>query len=541
VEDIRHVTEAACDDSAADVIIVGAGPVGLMLAAELCLGGVRAVVLERLPGISDIPKGNGLVGQIVTVLDYRGLLDRLRAESTYTGPVPSFSFGPLRLDFSFPAESPLQVLAVPQRRLEHVLAERLAELGGTIRRGHEMTSFDQDDDAVTVTVTGPDGRYQLRAAYMVGCDGAHSAVRKLAGIGFPGYTSPEVSLIGRVTLPDAVAVAKSNEIELPGLGRIMLTQQQRTPRGMYSIAPLTSLDATAAQGTYIVFTREDADPGTGAPAAPARRGDDEPPVTLAELQASFRRVTGADVAMTDPTWLTRTAGNTRQADRYLDGRVLLAGDAAHVFGLALNAGLLDAVNLGWKLAAQVRGRAPAGLLASYHAERQAAGRRALLHTRAQRALTGSGESADAIRELFGELLTLPGVASYLGELIAGTDVRYDMPGSTVPDPVGERNSLTGRLAPDLRLTTQDGRRTRVAELMRPARPLLLHLAPDGRVAATTASDGERVPTLVARPEGGTAAADALLIRPDGIVAWASGPGAGDPAAGLAGALDAWLR
>jgi len=508
-----------------------------MLAIELRLAGIDPVVLERLPGISEIPKGNGLVGQIVQVLDYRGLLEPLRAESTYTGPVPGFSFGPLQLDFSELAGSPLQVLAIPQRRLEHVLTGRLAELGCTVRRGHEMTSFDQDDDAVTVSVTGSDGGYRLRAAYLVGCDGAHSTVRKLAGIGFPGFTSPEVSLIGRVTLPEAVIVAGSGEIELPGLGRIPLTAQQRTACGMYSVAPLTSLDATAAEGTYIVYTREDAGPAEDIPGGPAGQGmsDREPPVTLAELQASFRRVTGANVRMTEPTWLTRTVGNTRQADRYLDGRVMLAGDAAHVFGLALNAGLLDSINLGWKLGAQVRGRAPAGLLASYHTERHAAGRRGLLQTRAQRALTGSGDTADAVRELFGELVTLPGVAGYLGKLIAGTDIRYDMPGGA-----GGRHHLTGRLAPDLRMTTQDGSSTRVAEVMRQARPLLLDFTADGRVAARTAGAGELVSTLVVKPESGTAAADAVLIRPDGIVAWASGPGAGDPAAGLADALDAWF-
>ena len=528
----------ASSESAADVVIVGAGPVGLMLAIELRLAGIDPVVVERLPGISEIPKGNGLVGQIVQVLDYRGLLEPLRAESTYTGPVPGFSFGPLQLDFSGLAGSPLQVLAIPQRRLEHVLAGRLAELGCTVRRGHEMTGFDQDADAVTVTVTGSDGRYRLRAAYLVGCDGAHSAVRKLAGIGFPGFTSPEVSLIGRVTLPEAAIVPGSGEIELPGLGRIPLAVQQRTTCGMYSVAPLTSLDATAAEGTYIVYTREDAGPAADIPGGPAGPGisvGEPPPVTLAELQASLRRVTGADVRMTEPTWLTRTVGNTRQADRYSDRRVMLAGDAAHVFGLALNAGLLDSINLGWKLGAQVRGRAPAGLLASYHTERHAAGRRGLLQTRAQRALTGSGDIADAVRELFGELLALPGVAGHLGELIAGTDVRYDMPGGAAG-----RHHLTGRLAPDLRVATQDGRSTRVAELMRQARPLLLDFTADGRVAATTAGDGELVSTLVVRPEGDKAAADALLIRPDGIVAWASGPRAGNPAAGLADALDAWF-
>ncbi len=515
------------------MVIVGAGPVGLMLAIELRLAGVEPVVLERLDAISEIPKGNGLVGQVVQVLDYRGLIESLRAESTYTGPVPGFSFGPLELNFSALTPSPLQVLAIPQRRLENALSGRLAELGGAVRRGHEMTGFDQDDDAVTVSATGPGGRYQLRAAYLVGCDGAHSPVRRLAGIEFPGFTAPEVSLIGRVTLPGAVIVARSGDVELPGLGRIPLTVQQRTPRGMYSIAPLTSLDKTAAAGTFIVYTREDVEPETGESAAPARRGDGEELVTLAQLQASFRRVTGADIKMTDPTWLTRTVANTRQAERYLDGRILLAGDAAHVFGLALNAGLIDAVNLGWKLAAQVQGRAPADLLASYHTERHAAGRRALLHTRAQRALTGSGEIVSAMRELFSELLTLPGVVRYLGELLAGTDVRYDMPGSGHP--------LAGRLAPDLRLTIPEGRSTRVAGLMREARPLLLDFTADGRVAAGAAGGDQPVSMLKVRSDDQTAAADALPIRPDGIVAWASGPHAADPAAGLAEALATWFE
>jgi 2-polyprenyl-6-methoxyphenol hydroxylase-like FAD-dependent oxidoreductase len=519
------------DSRLVDVVIAGAGPIGLMLAIELRLAGVEPVVLDRLPAISEIPKGNGLVGQIVQVLDYRGLLEPLRAESTYTGPVPAFSFGPLQLGFSGAEPSPLQVLAIPQRRLEHVLTARLADLGVAVRRGHEMTGFDQDDDAVTVTVTGPDGRYQLRTAYLVGCDGAHSPVRKLAGIEFPGYTSPEVALIGRVTLPEAVA-AGPGEIELPGLGRVTPTVQHRTPHGMYSVAALTSLDATAAAGTYIVYTREDV--GQDADITGGTRiSDREPPVTLADLQASFRRVTGADVTMTDPTWLTRTVGNSRQADRYQAGRVLLAGDAAHVFGLALNAGMLDTINLGWKLAAQVQGRAPAGLLASYHTERHAAGRRGLLHTRAQRALTGSGEIADAIRELFSELLALPGVTRAVGELIAGTDVRYDMPG-------GDQHPLAGRLAPDLRLSTRDGSSTRVTELVRQMRPVLLDFTADGRVAAQVAGADERVSILVAEHRDGTAAADALLIRPDGIVAWASGPGAADPAAGLATAWDAWV-
>ncbi len=510
----------------ADVVIAGGGPVGLMLAIELRLGGATPVVLERLPAISEIPKGNGLVGQIVLALDYRGLLEPMRAEATYAGPVPAFSFGPLSLDLSGPGESPLHVLAIPQRRLEHVLASRLAELGGCVRRGHELTGFTAAGDAVTVSVAGPDGSYQIRAGYLAGCDGAHSQVRKQAGIAFPGFTSAEISRIGRVTLPGARLRAGTGEIEVPGAGRVRALQQIRTGAGMFSIGPLASLDAAAAPDAFIVWTRED---------APAAGDVQAGPMTLADLRASLLRVTGADVPMTDPQWLTSLASNSRVAESYQAGRVLLAGDAAHVFGVggSLNTGLLDALNLGWKLAADVGSRAPAGLLSSYQAERHEAARRTLMHTRAQRALTGGSETAGALRDLLAELIAYPDVRRHLGELIEGSDVRYDAPAGATG-----RHQLAGRLAPDYRVVTADGTRTRIAELMRGARPVLLDFTPDGRAAAAAAGWSDLVPALRVTPQAGNAAADAVLIRPDGVVAWAAGPRAADPSSGLAGALAA---
>ena len=410
------------ETSTADVVIVGGGPTGLMLAAELRLGGADAVVLERLPEISQIPKGNGLVGQIVPTLDYRGLTDRFRAEATFTGPVPQFPFGSVPLDFSRLPASPLHIMAIPQRRLEQVLDDWLRELGGSVRRSHEVLalSLPGDGSPVTVDVRGPDGDYQLCTRYVVGCDGAHSLARKQAGIGFPGVTSSETSRIGRVFLPTVEIMPGGDTAEVPGVGRVRLTLTTQTPRGGYSLAPLASLDKNARPGTFIVYTREDDSSAAAGPDAP---------MTLDELRESARRVLGADLPMSDPQSLTRIVGNSRQAERYRAGPVLLAGDAAHIFGAggSLNVGLLDAINLGWKLAAQVGGWAPDGLLDSYHAERHPAGQRAVLQTRAQKALSAGGEFAEALRGLFGELMRLPDALRHVGSIMEGSDVRYEMP------------------------------------------------------------------------------------------------------------------
>jgi 2-polyprenyl-6-methoxyphenol hydroxylase-like FAD-dependent oxidoreductase len=515
----------------ADVVIAGGGPTGLMLASELLLAGVQPVVLDRLPEISQVPKGNGLIGQIVPMLDYRGLLDRFRAEATYAGPVPRFGFGQLELDLARLGTSPLHILAIPQRRLERLLGDRVAELGGSLRREQELAGLAQDDDGVTLDLRGPGGAGQLRARYLVGCDGAHSLVRKQAGIGFPGFTSSELSRIGRVRLPAKLIVAGTGEIDVPGFGRIRPIQRHSTPRGGYSIAPVAALDKSAPRGLYIVWTSEENGP-------PGDRGDREDgPMTLDELSASVRRVLGAELPMSEPQWLSRTVGNSRQADRYRAGRVLLAGDAAHLLGLggSLNTALLDAVNLGWKLAAQVRGQAPDGLLDSYHDERHLAGRRAIMQSRAQKALSGRDEAAAALRELVGELLRFDEPLRHVGELLEGSDVRYPMPGNGAwPHP------LVGRLAPDLAVDTPEGR-TRVAELLRPARGVLLDFTPDGAAASPTAGRGGQVTHVAARMA--EPPADALLIRPDGYVAWAGTPvppGSPDPLGGLPTALATWF-
>jgi 2-polyprenyl-6-methoxyphenol hydroxylase-like FAD-dependent oxidoreductase len=520
-----------------DIVIAGGGPAGLMLACELRLAGADPVVLEELPEISQLPKGNGLVGQIVPMLDYRGQLERFSAGSTFAGPVPRFSFGPLQLDFSRLGGSPLHILAIPQRRLEERLGEWLAELGGTVRRGHQLTALSCGEDAVTLDVSGPDGDYQLRARYLVGCDGAHSLIRKRAGIGFPGVTSAEISRLGRVFLPTAKAARRGSAVKVPGIGRLKLMTQVSTPGGVYSLGPLAALDKNAPADAYIVYTRED-DPSA----------DLSAPMTMDELSASVRRVLGGELPMTDPQLLTRLVGNSRLADRYRAGRILLAGDAAHVLGAggSLNTGLLDAVNLGWKLAAVAQGRAPDCLLDSYHAERHLAGQHAIAQTRAQNALTTTGsaemtrEGAEALREVFGDAVGLPQIRErlrqpeqlrHIGEMIEGSDVRYPMPASP--------HHLLGKLAPDLRLETRDGG-TRVAELVRAARTVLLDLTVGTAVADAAAGWGHQVSVIAARCLTRPVPAAALLIRPDGYVAWAADSGTPDPAAGLDEALRTWL-
>jgi 2-polyprenyl-6-methoxyphenol hydroxylase-like FAD-dependent oxidoreductase len=496
-----------------------------MLATELCLGGVTPVVLDQLPEPSSLPKGNGLYGQIVRFLDYRDLLESFRAGSAYCGPVPHFGFGPLQLDFGPLDRSPLDVLAIPQRRIEQLLAERLTALGGGVRRGLELTGLAERDDHVDLEVRDAGGgRHELRAGWVVGCDGARSAVRKLAGIGFPGITSDEVSRIGRVRVPDTMIVAGSGAVDVPGAGRLELMRHVQTARGGYSIAPLTGLDKDAEPGIYIVATQEE-----------GRIADPDATMSLAELQDSLNRVLGAELPLSDPRWLTRTVGNSRVADRFRSDRILLAGDAAHLFGLggSLNARMMDAVNLGWKLAAQVRGDAPAGLLDSYHAERHATAQRTQMHTRAQRALSRADELSLAVRELLAGLLTQAGPVRAVGELINGSDLRYDMRGgSAQPHP------LDGRLAPDIRLTTAGGP-TRLAELMRPARPVLVDFSPDHAAAAVTNRWARPVPAVIATPLDSPPPADALLVRPDGYVAWAGRAGGPGWTSGLPDALRSW--
>ncbi|HEV8570661.1 MAG TPA: FAD-dependent monooxygenase [Actinoplanes sp.] len=515
-----------------DVVIAGAGPNGLMLACELALAGVRPLVLERLTEPSSEQRANGIVGQIVRMVDRRGLYERLSGTPGPPRPAPRFMFAAFPVNFGELPDNPVYVQLVPQRRIEEVLAERAAELGVEIRRGHELVGLSQRDDAVTVEVSGPRGRYAVQARYLVGADGGHSVARKLAGIDFPGVTNDRtVSRAAHVRVPKELIDPATSGLAVPGYGVVPPFLHHRTERGLVAFAPFPD-------GRTLLNVSEIADP------------DFDAPFTIAELRAAARRVLGADIEVQEPEgpgphMLRRLAGgNTRLADRFRAGRVLLVGDAAHVHsaigGNGLNLGLQDAINLGWKLAAEVQGWAPPGLLDSYEAERRPVGERVTMHTMAQGVLVGPGREVTALRTLFGELLEEPTTVQHIADMISGADIRYDH---------------MGRWAPDITLHTESGP-TRLAELTRTARPLLLDMTGDGDLAAEVAPWRDRVDVATGhgmtdcteRSEGqegmpgrlsDDTKATAMLLRPDCYVAWESESSQPDGAA-LRAALARWF-
>jgi 2-polyprenyl-6-methoxyphenol hydroxylase-like FAD-dependent oxidoreductase len=386
----------------------------------------------------------------------------------------------------FPAPAPAR-----QAQVEAVLEARALELGADVRRGHDLAGLSQDQDAVTAAVRGPQGSYRLRARYLVGCDGAHSLVRKQAGIAFPGTAPTQLHWVGDVTLAEADLAGLSQRIE-------------RTAAGLFTAGPL-------AGGVHRIVVSEWS--------KPPEHADRDIPPAIEELRAAVRRVAGIDLAMRQPRWLSRFTDAARQADRYRAGRVLVAGDAAHIQlpagGPGMSTALQDVVNLGWKLAAQVKGWAPPGLLDTYHAERHPAGQRMLSLTRAQGVLLSPGEHVTALRELVGELLTHEQALRYVVDRLLGLDIRYDLAADRAP-----AHPLVGGWAPDLPLHV-DGGDTRLATLMHGARPVLLDLTADGRLQAAAAGWTGRVQTAVARSDEPL---EGILVRPDGYVAWAAGPG-----------------
>lgn len=499
-----------------DVIIVGAGPAGLMLAAELRLTGVRPLVLERHAQPRDTPKASGIGGRILDVLRYRGLLDRFEAASSDPHIAPRFPFGGVHLDFTQLADPPMRALPISQTDVERLLDDRARELDAEIRRGHEVTGVTQDEDTVTAQVRGPDGPYRVTARYLVGCDGARSRIRDLAGIPFPGTTFPEVNRLAVVTVPDTVTVLDNGDIDTPGLGTIH-AGFTRTDSGVFAFA--------VTDGVLSLMTTEDE----------STEYDDEVPLSPTELGDSIRRVLGGDLPLGDPIRLSRFTFKDHLAERYRDGRILLAGDAAHLFpatGTALNVGMLDTVNLAWKLAADIEGWAPDGLVDTYHDERRFAGERTRLQSRAQAALRRGHDAADeALRQVFQELLLDEPALRRMGALVGHSDIRYPMPGSDHP--------VAGTFVPDLTLHTDEGTTT-VAELMRTGRPVLLDLADRPEFREIAREWEHRIDIRTAK--SADRPADALLIRPDAHIAWAAtiDESAEAAAPALRAALAAWF-
>ena len=483
------------NDMDPEVVIVGAGPVGLTLAIELRLHGVRALVLERLTEPTGLSKALGLIGRSVDTLDNRGLLGRFHARGAVSTP-GMLHFSMIPLDPAKLDGLGLRGVFIQQAVTEEVLTAIAAERGVQILRGHEVIALDQDDRGVTLQVSGPDGDRRLRSGYVVGCDGGTSVVRKQAGIGFPGIAPSFLLRLGDVTLADGLTPQ-----DIPGLR-----------------VPFVPLGA----GYYRVIVTEPYPDGL----------DRDTLMSLDELHASIRRVNGTDVPVSGARWLSRFTDSSRLADSYRVGRVLLAGDAAHIHlpagGPGLNTGLLDAFNLGWKLAAQVQGWAPPQLLDSYSTERRAEGERVLLHTRAQGALLGYGdnERVAALREVLRQLFQFEEPVRHLISLMYALDTRY---------PTGSEHPLAGRWARDLALTAG-------ADRAASGRGVLLDLTGDASMAAEAHDWRHRVDCVAATPplsSNQDAPAAALLIRPDGYAAWAAAPGCPD-AGGLRRALTTWF-
>jgi 3-(3-hydroxy-phenyl)propionate hydroxylase len=477
------------------VVIAGGGPTGLMLAAELALAGIDVAVVERRAGQDLIGKrAGGLHSRTIEVLDQRGIADRFLSQGT-VAQVAGFAWIPLDIS-DFPTRHNYG-LGLWQNRIEQILAGWVGELGVPIYRSRDVTGFVQDDTGVDVEVSGGQS---LRAEYLVGCDGGRSLIRKAAGIEFSGW-DPTISCL----------IAEVEVAEEPEWGL------RRDDKGIHALGKQED-----GEPVRVMVTEQHV-------------GQTSEP-TLRDLSEALIAVYGNDYGIHSPTSISRFTDMTRQAASYRDRRVLLAGDAAHIHsptgGQGLNTGVQDAVNLGWKLAQVVNGTSPESLLDTYHAERHPVAARVLQNTMAQTVLLGSGERIDALRDTMSELLSMDEPRKRFAAMMSGLDIHYDL---------GEGHPLLGRRMPDLDLVTEGGP-LRVFTLLHDARPVLLNLGEPGAFDITPWADRVRLidAEYVGEWElpvfGAVTAPTAVLIRPDGYVAWV---GEGTDL-GLPDALTTWF-
>ncbi|MGV0773171.1 rifampin monooxygenase [Mycobacterium syngnathidarum] len=452
-----------------DVIIAGAGPTGAMLAAELRLRGVGVLVLEKEAEPSKVVRGLGLHARSIEIMDQRGLLPRF-LEHGQKYPVGGFFAGIAKPQPEGLDTAHAYVLGIPQTTTERLLTVHAEELGAEIRRGCEVIGLSQDDDGVTVELAD---RSRLRSRYLVGCDGGRSAVRKLLGIGFPGEPARVETLLGEV------------ELDVPQDTLAAVTAEVRKTQLRFGAMPV-------GDGVYRVIV-------------PAYRvaEDRATAPTLDEFKRQLIATAGTDLGVHSPRWLSRFGDGTRLAERYRSGRVLLAGDAAHVHpptgGQGLNLGVQDAFNLGWKLAAEVAGWAPAELLDSYDTERRPVAADVLDNSRAQMELMSLEPGAQAVRRLLTDLMDFPGVSRHLTEKIIAIAIRYDF---------GAEHDLVGRRLRDVAL-----KGGRLYDLMHAGRGLLL----DQTGGLSVDGWADRVDHAIDASE--ELAVPAALLRPDGHVAW----------------------
>jgi 2-polyprenyl-6-methoxyphenol hydroxylase-like FAD-dependent oxidoreductase len=488
------------------VVIAGGGPTGLMLAGELALAGVDVAIVERRASQELVgSRAGGLHSRTIEVLDQRGIADRFLSEGT-VAQVAGFSMIPLDIS-DFPTRHNYG-LGLWQNHIERILAGWVGELEVAFYHGREVTGLAQDDTGVDVELS--DGR-SLRADYLAGCDGGRSLVRKATGIQFPGWEATTSALIAEAELA-----------EEPELG------VRRDTRGIHSFGKL-EYEIRDGEVVYkdegpvrIMVTEEHSGHG------------DEP--TLRDLSEALIAVYGTDYGIHSATWISRFTDATRQAASYRQGRMLLAGDAAHVHspvgGQGLNTGVQDAVNLGWKLAQVVDRTSPVSLLDTYHAERHPVAARVLRLTMAQTALGRLDDRMEALRDTVSDLLSMDEPRTRYAGMMSGLDIHYDL---------GEGHPLLGRRMPDLDLVSADGP-VRVFTLLHDARPLLLNLGDPGEVDVAPWADRVRLTdaTYVGPWDlpvlGAVSAPSAVLVRPDGYVAWV-GDGTQH---GLSQALTAWF-